>query len=79
MSKGILSKAKSADPDVYVVLRVSDVMALRPQWDEAGAAHFLQFCANHLAHRMLDAGTTELARLLRVGEELAAVEGASNA
>lgn len=64
---------------VCVELRTENAMSLQPGWTETDPADFLRACAVHLAATMLNAGVVELARLIRVGEELIAREGSSHA
>jgi len=64
---------------VCVELRIEDAMSLRPGWTETDATDFLRVCSAHLALTMLNAGVVELARLIRVGEELLAGEGSGHA
>lgn len=65
-------------PGVHVVLRVEDALTLRPQWDERDAAYFLEVCAAQIAAKMLDAGAMELARLIKLAEQLVASEEENN-
>lgn len=57
--------SRQVEPDVHVVLRVEDVLNLRPDWNEVTAAEFLRLCGKHLAVQMLAAGTLEIVRLMQ--------------